>query len=90
MSTITTLTDDQKTKIEQTIDAGEEMLERIEHERLALKDLASNLADSLQIKSAEVSKAIKLSYLQRQKDAIAEEQDRQNTVEQLLHAAGRI
>lgn len=90
MSTISTLTDDQKKRIEDVIDAGETSLERIEQERLALKDLAQSLADSLQIKPAEVMKAINLSFKQRQKDAIGEEQDKQNNIEQLLHAAGRI
>lgn len=77
-------------KLTDVIEAGEKILEVIETETLALKDLVDNLAEELQIKPFLIKRAIKLSFDQRNKDAIGEEQEKAEIIETLLQAAGKI
>ncbi len=84
------LTTDETTKIKQTIVAGEQVLEEINELKESMAEYVKGLAEELDIKPAVINKAIRLSFKQRQENAIQNAQQTMNEVEILLHAAGKI
>lgn len=84
------LTDEETTKIKQTIAAGEQVLVEIDELKESMTDYVKDLSEELDIKPAIINKAIKLAYKQRKENAIESAQEEMNIVEQLLAAAGKI
>lgn len=84
------LTADQAKEIKETINAGEQVLSEIHTLKEGLSDAVKNLADELDIKPAVLNRAIKLSFKNRNSDAIEGAQQEMTDVEILLHAAGKI
>lgn len=84
------LTDEETTKIKQTIAAGEQVLTEIDELKESMTDYVKDLSEELDIKPAIINKAIKLAHKQRKENAIENAQEEMNIVEQLLAAAGKI
>ena len=86
-----TLTDDDKTKIKQTVEAGVQVLREIETLREDMKTYVTSLSEELDVKPTTISKAIKLAH-KNEKDgaAVKEAQDEMTEVEVILDAAGKI
>lgn len=84
------ITPDTTKKITEVIDAGEAVLSEIDMLKDGLRDTVSNLAEELGVEAKEVQKAIRLSYKNRSDNAIEKAQKEMNTVEILLHAAGKL
>lgn len=85
-----TLSTDETTKIKQTIAAGEQVLEEISELKESMAEYVKGLSEELDVKPAVINKAIRLSFKQRQENAIQDAQEEMSEVEILLHAAGKI
>lgn len=84
------LTDDQKEKISDMLEAGEKVLEEVDTLKDGLKDAVKNLAEELDVKPSVINKAIRLSYKNRNSNAIEEAQSEMTDVEVILNAGGRL
>lgn len=87
---LTNLTEDQKRKITAILESGEQVLEEIDTLKEGLSDAVKHLAEELNVKPTIINKAIKLSYKNRNTNAIEDAQAEMSDVELILNAAGRL
>jgi hypothetical protein len=79
------LSADDKAKIKKLIDVGMATTREIADLREGLKETVNELAAEIGVKSAVLNKAIRVAF----KSSVADMQVEVDTVEEILHAAGR-
>lgn len=72
-----------KRKLEQFFASASNVFQEVEDLNGGLKDTAKSLAEELNVKPGEIMKAAKINY----KNALADEEDKMETVRTLLTAA---
>ena len=84
------LTEDDNTKIKQTIDAGIQLLREVDTLKEDMKTYVKSLSEELDIKATTISKAIRLAHKNEKDDAIRQAQAEMTDVEIILSAAGKM
>jgi hypothetical protein len=80
------LSPDDKAKIKNMIEVGIRTTQEIQDLKEGLKETVKELADELDIKPAVLNKAIRVAF----KSSVSTLQEEVDTVEEILHAAGRV
>lgn len=79
------LSADDKAKIKNLIEVGIRTTQEIQDLKDGLKETVKELADELGVKPAVLNKAIRVAF----KSSVSTLQEEVDTVEEILHAAGR-
>lgn len=80
------LSAEDKAKIKNIIEVGVRTSQEIADLRAGLSESVKELAAELEIKPAVINKAIRVAF----KSSVSSLQDEVDTVEEILHAAGRL
>ena len=78
------LSGNDKVRLQEFMDEGKDILQRIADQREALKDLTKALATEFDVKPAVLSKALNIAFKQSQEA----EREQQTLVENILEATG--